>query len=90
MVGDAVGYFSRPVSAGSMECDTISTTENFTLTPGYNSFHYTTSTCSAGTMPVSAYCYSRSAPGVYLTGSGINGGVWCGWSNSSGSSEIKI
>ncbi|MBS0582978.1 MAG: hypothetical protein JSS42_07735 [Proteobacteria bacterium] len=79
---DYFGYFSAsPATALTL---TNGTYETVSLAIGYNTFHYTTAVCPANTTPVSAYCYNNGNTDVYLTGSGINGGAWCGWHNLQG------
>ena len=82
-VADVTGYYSRPVSAGSLEC-TVVNNETFSVPANFSSFHYTTSICSAGYVAMSAYFWNIDNPNLYLTGSGTNGGAWCGWRNVSG------
>jgi hypothetical protein len=77
VVADVVGYYSKPV-ATALEC-TVVANETFAVPVGFSSYHYTTSTCAAGYSAMSAYCYNNANPDIYLTGSGTNGGAWCGW-----------
>ncbi len=77
---DVVGYFETPKA---LEC-AEGAYETFTLPTGFSSFHYTTSVCNPGMVAVSSYCYNRTNPDVYMTGSGTNGGAWCGWRNLAG------
>jgi hypothetical protein len=77
IIVDVVGYYSKPV-ATALEC-TVVNSEIFSVPVGFSNFHYTTSTCAAGYTAVSAYCYNQTNPDIYLTGSGTNGGAWCGW-----------
>jgi hypothetical protein len=89
VVADVTGYYSKPVSVGSLECE-LRPTQAINLAIGYDNFEFTTSTCSAGYRPVSPYCYKgigAASSDVYLTGSGINGAAFCGWSNRSGAAR---
>ncbi|HEX7914843.1 hypothetical protein [Rudaea sp.] len=81
---DYFGYFAPASSpAQALNCS-YGTYETYSLATNYNSFHYTTATCPSGMTAVSAYCYNATTDGVYLTGSGVNGGAWCGWRNLTG------
>ncbi len=84
---DVTGYYSKPVSAGSMEC-VVPLLQTVSLGVGFNSYNYATSACSAGYQAVSSFCFKGTAVSVYLTGSGIgsgnSGGAFCGWENLSG------
>lgn len=88
-VADVTGYYSQPVAAGSLEC-TVVNNETFSVPANFSSYHYTTSTCSAGYVAMSAYCWNQDSPNLYLTGSGTNGGAWCGWRNVSGAAINAI
>lgn len=86
---DVVGYYSKPVSAGSLECvnsdlKTTSIAANSALLVGAN-------LCAAGYLTTSATCDSSSS-GVYVNGSGMNGnlpalGAYCRYFNSSATAQ---
>jgi hypothetical protein len=82
VVGDVVGYYSKPVSLGSFACTLV--TAGHSLPINFAGFQFNTASCPA-THPVvvSSYCWNQNNPDVYGTGSGPNGG-WCGWRNLSG------
>ncbi|WP_020684031.1 hypothetical protein [Rudaea cellulosilytica] len=82
---DYFGYFGASAAVALTVTEPAS--EAVTLASGYNNFHYTTSTCPSGTTAVSAYCYNSQIDGVYLVGSGVNGGAWCGWRNLTGATQ---
>ncbi len=94
VVADVTGYYSKPISAGSLECTLV--TANHSLAINFASYQYSTATCPA-THPVvvSPYCYNNDNPSVYSTGSAANGfgnfgGPWCGWRNVSGAAASVI
>ena len=84
-VADVTGYYAKPV-ATALQC-VLQPLQAVSLPVGYDSFIYTTSTCSAGYAAVSPYCWKGFATGVYSTGGAINNGAWCGWTNLSGAAQ---
>ena len=83
VVGDVVGYYAMPVKA-SLSCSYTPTYETVSLPAGTTTYTYTTSICPANSIAVSSYCFNNNNPNVYLTGSGVNNGAWCGWRNLNG------
>ena len=88
VVADVTGYYSKPVSVGSLECTLVTATHSLAIS--FASFQFNTASCPA-THPVvvSPYCYNNENLNVYSTGSAANGvgnsgGPWCGWRNVSG------
>lgn len=86
VVGDVVGYYSPPVSAGSLACETVQS--DLDVPANYNSFLFASGAgvCSTGYSAVSSRCYSTNL-NIILTGSGINtsGQAFCFWRNTSAS-----
>jgi hypothetical protein len=82
VVADVTGYYSKPV-ATALDCS-YQAYESFSLPVNFSGYHYTTSICPATYTPTSSYCYNQNNPDIYATGSGVNGGAWCGWRNLSG------
>lgn len=82
MILDYFGYFA-PNAPTALDV-TNGVYETFNLAINYNGFHYTSAVCPSGYAPIASYCYNNVTDGVYLTGSGINSGAWCGWRNLSG------
>lgn len=82
VVIDIVGYFMAP-QATPLDCISVfETPTNRDIAANFNSFFYTTATCPAGYSVSSANCWTGGAAGVYSGGSGINGGAWCHFVNS--------
>ena len=88
VVADVTGYYSKPVSVGSLECNLVVATHSLAI--NFASYQFSTASCPA-THPVvvSPYCYNNDNANVYSTGSAAigafnTGGPWCGWRNVSG------
>jgi hypothetical protein len=84
VVGDVVGYYSKPVSVGSLECK-YSAYETFSVPASFNSYHITNPACDTGYRVVSAMCENyNAASGLIFAGSSIadtsNAGA-CFWRN---------
>ena len=80
LAGEVQGYFIKP-QATAMDCS-YQAYETFPVPAGFSDFHYTTSVCPAGTTPTNSYCYNQGNTNLYMTGSGVNNGAWCGWKNT--------
>ena len=84
VVGDVVGFYSKPV-ATALTCNTNTATRALAI--GFDGWNYATASCPAGTRATAPYCF-RSAANVYLTGSGTSGSQpWCAWANQSGAAQ---
>jgi ribosomal protein S8E len=89
VVADIVGYYSKPV-ATALEC--VNTATKSTLIYANSPLVVGANFCAAGYMTTSAHCETNE-PGVYLSGSGMNGnnplaGAFCRFFNSTGSQQI--
>ena len=82
VVGDVVGFYSKPV-AGALDC-IYSDYEAFSVPASYNGYHFTAPSCPAGYSAVSAIC-ENSNVGIVFAGNGINvanNTSYCFWRNT--------
>jgi hypothetical protein len=85
VVGDVVGYYSKPMSTGSLEC-TFTATNTVSVPASLSAYQYsqTATACAAGYRSVSALCENTNA-GIFLGGSGVYSAgntSFCYWRNT--------
>jgi hypothetical protein len=84
---DVVGYYSKPVSVGSLEC-TTQIPPSQSIADGFASF-LNTPNCATGYIATAPYCWNNNYLNVYSTGSGVSGtGGFCSWRNQSGAAAF--
>jgi hypothetical protein len=90
VVGDVVGFYSRPVSAGSLEC-VNSTLKSVSIAANSKNL-VSANACPVGYTTVSATCDAGFVVGVQNGGFGMSGnnpaaGVFCTYNNSTGNAH---
>ncbi len=85
LLADVTGYYSKPVSSGSLECANVGAEK--TLAANFNNFSIVATSCQTGFIPVSAYCFNNTnSSSIISTGSGAyTTSAFCGWRNTSAS-----
>jgi hypothetical protein len=87
LVADVTGYYSKPVSVGSLECMT-QIPPSQSIADGFATF-LNTPNCATGFIATAPYCWNNNYLNVYSTGSGVSGtGGFCSWRNQSGAAAF--
>jgi hypothetical protein len=84
LVGDVVGYYSKPV-ATALECTDSGSFQ--IILNGFDGFLYASASCPTSYSATAPYCYNNNVANVSSTGGGTNGVLtFCSFRNLSGAS----